>query len=773
VRKIYLGLFLAFALFAQASSPVTPTTTLAKETGNNTSAANSFVTQTNGNVGATNISKVLTRTLLYSGAHTKMYVHFMGWFGGTNHMGVGYTSDDLNQVNGQVADMMSRGIDGAIVDWYGPNNTRPNQTTQYLMQVAQGTNGQFAFAVNEDVGALNTCAATAGCSLTQQVISDLTYAYNTFEGSAAYIRIGGHPVVTFFGLEKYSLDWNAIRAGVPGNPVFIFRNAGGFTYTQSNGSFAWININTTNPSDIALAYLDNFYSTGLAHPLEQTFATGYKGFNDRLASWGSNRIMNQNCGQTWLSSFAETGKYYSLNGELPQLQIATWNDYEEGTEIETGIDNCVAVTAGISGSTVTWSITGQENTIDHYTVFISLDGQNLMPVSDVPAGTHSLDLNSFGFGPANYTLYVKAVGKPSLTNKMSGAVAWNVANLPPVANLSVTPASGIAPLTVSASTAGSSDPDGTIASTTIDFGDGTVVSGTSASHNYLSAGNYTVRTTVTDNLGASATATQAVTVTANLPPVARLTVSPGSGPAPLAVNADATASSDPDGSIASATINFGDGTVLSGLNAGHTYSAPGSYPVTVSVTDDRGASSSATATVSVSAHVAPSVSLSVTPTSGIAPLSISAGVTANATGASIASITIDWGDGSSPSTGASATHTYTQASSYTVAATVTDSLGYKSTASAVVSVARGSVQLSSPTSGSVTNPQVSVVGSAISGVAITAMRIYLDNSSVYTVYNTSSVNTTIRASRGSHYLVLQAWDAAGNVYKASSNFTVK
>jgi PKD repeat protein len=688
VRSLCLALLLSVSLAAQAGTSVTPTTTLAKETGNNTSAANSFVSQSNGNVGAGNVSKVPLRTLLYDGAHTKIYAHFMGWFGQSNHMNVGYSSANLTQVTAQVSDMMSRGIDGAIIDWYGPNNTVPNQTTVYLRQAAEATSGKFAFAVMEDVGALSKCASTAGCSLNQQVISDLNYVYNNYEPSPAYIRVGGRPVILFFGLEKYSLDWNTIRAGVLGNPLFIFRNAGGFTHTQSNGSFSWVSINKSNPDDIGLSYLDYYYSTALSYPLEQSFATGYKGFNDTLASWSANRIMNQNCGQTWLKTWAEIGKYYSLSGELQQLQVVTWNDYEEGTEFETGIDNCVSVAGGMNGNVVTWSISGQENTIDHYTVFISLDGQNLMPVADVPAGTHSLDLNGYGFDPASYTLYVKAVGKPSLTNKMSGPIAWSVGNQAPIAKLSVTPTSGIAPVSVSASTAGSSDPDGTIASSTIDFGDGTSIADGTASHTYSVAGTYTVKATVTDNMGASSIATQTVSISANQAPVARLTVSPGSGLAPLAVAADATGSSDPDGTIASATINFGDGIIVTGLKASHTYTNAGNYTVTVTVTDDRGASSTATATVSVSVHVAPTVSLSVTPTSGMAPLYVSANVYATGNGASVSSITINWGDGTTPSSGSSATHTYTKQGNYTVTAIVTDSLGATSSASTAVSVTK-------------------------------------------------------------------------------------
>jgi PKD repeat protein len=584
--------------------------------------------------------------------------------------------------------MMSRGIDGAIIDWYGPNNTWPNQTTNYLRQASEGTNGKFTFAVMEDVGALSRCAAISGCDLNQQVISDLNYIYTNYESSPAYIRISGRPAILFFGLEKYSLDWNSIRAGVLGNPLFIFRNSSAFRKPQTDGGFSWVSINTSNSDDIALSYLDNFYLTGLSYPLQQTFGTAFKGFNDTLAGWSANRIMNQNCGQTWLKTWAEAGRYYSSSGQLAQLQITTWNDYEEGTEIETGIDNCVSVAGGMSGNTVTWNISGQEDTIDHYTVFISLDGQNLMPLGDLPAGTHSLALSGYGFGPASYTLYVKAVGRPAMTNKMSGPIFWTVGNAAPIAKLSVTPASGIAPVTVSASTAGSSDPDGRIASSAIDFGDGTVVSGATASHVYSVAGNYTVKAIVTDNSGASSVAMSTVSVNANRPPVARLTVSPGNGTAPLVVTADATASSDPDGRIASAKINFGDGVVVTGLKASHSYSKAGNYTVTVVVTDDRGANSSATATVSVSAHAPPSVGVAVTAASGRAPLAVWATVNASGKGAAVSTVTINWGDGTTPSSGSRATHTYWKQGSFRITAIATDSLGATSSATATVYVTK-------------------------------------------------------------------------------------
>ncbi len=86
------------------------------------------------------------------------------------------------------------------------------------------------------------------------------------------------------------------------------------------------------------------------------------------------------------------------------------------------------------------------------------------------------------------------------------------ANQLPVANLSLTSGSILVGGSIVASAAGSNDPDGTISSTVITFGDGTSAAAISASHQYTTAGTYTVKATVTDNQGASSTTTASVVV---------------------------------------------------------------------------------------------------------------------------------------------------------------------------------------------------------------------------------------------------------------------
>ena len=120
-------------------------------------------------------------------------------------------------------------------------------------------------------------------------------------------------------------------------------------------------------------------------------------------------------------------------------------------------------------------------------------------------------ISTSGLAAGVHTVYVQgtdASGKPGTPNAARFTVTGGgPGNNPPVANFTST-ASG---LSVSF-TDTSSDSDGTIASRSWNFGDGTTSTATNPSKTYSAAGTYTVALTVTDNGGASNTKTGSVTV---------------------------------------------------------------------------------------------------------------------------------------------------------------------------------------------------------------------------------------------------------------------
>lgn len=154
------------------------------------------------------------------------------------------------------------------------------------------------------------------------------------------------------------------------------------------------------------------------------------------------------------------------------------------------------------------------------------------------------------------------------------------------------------------------DSDGSITNYAWDFGDGSTVESVAAteSHSYSSAGDYTVTVTVTDDQGAEATTSHDVSITtagSDPAPVAKFTVDSasfdliGGGGVTLNVtNNDSYVvdeSNNPD--LVSYEWDFGDGSALitgtltlgnawiSDVNPTHTYTQPGNYTITLTVTD--------------------------------------------------------------------------------------------------------------------------------------------------------------------------------------------
>ena len=171
-----------------------------------------------------------------------------------------------------------------------------------------------------------------------------------------------------------------------------------------------------------------------------------------------------------------------------------------------------------------------------------------------------------------------------------------------MANLAPTPAFDVSVTKLKATfdASASTDTDGTVAGYSWDFGDGTSGTGKNATHTYAAAGTYPVTLTVTDDDGTTATTTKDVTAVANLAPTPAFDVSVTD----LKATFDASASTDTDGTVAGYSWDFGDGTSGTGKNATHTYAAAGTYPVTLTVTDDDGTTATTTKDVTAVAPLA-------------------------------------------------------------------------------------------------------------------------------------------------------------------------
>ena len=268
-------------------------------------------------------------------------------------------------------------------------------------------------------------------------------------------------------------------------------------------------------------------------------------------------------------------------------------------------------------------------------------------------------------------------------------------NVLPTAVANVVSVAGTIPLTVNLSAANSTDSDGTIAGYAWDFGNGTSATGVTTQVTYPTAGVFTVTLTVTDNQGGVGTQTLAIDVSTNpnIAPTAALTTSATSGTAPLSVSFDGSGSADVDGTIVGYAWNFGNGQSGSGTTPSATYSIPGSYPVTLTVTDNRGATSVATTTIVVSKppNQSPTAALAATPSTGIAPqlVALSSAGSSDPDGA-ISSYAWNFGNGNT-GTGPSPSVVYPTAGVYTITLTVTDNDGATNAKSTSVTIAAANI----------------------------------------------------------------------------------
>ena len=275
----------------------------------------------------------------------KIYAHMMPWFVvGGQHWSMNsrnsatgiaswyspmigeYSSDDGNVIEYQLLMMKYAGIDGVLIDWPGLNGAndlpRNKANADAIINRTADFGLQFG-VVYEDQYAVSVDAAK----------NDMSYARDNFFNKSNYIQVDSAPALLVFGPQKItnSGDWDNIMSVFSAKPrlfpLWYNDNAGGNAY----GRFAWLAQNgMKGVSDFDMAA--DGANEGVRIPVL------YPGFNTYYAQGGwpgptwkleyTLKTDNTVGGDTLTSTF-QLGQYAG-----PFLQVATWNDYGEGTMIE-------------------------------------------------------------------------------------------------------------------------------------------------------------------------------------------------------------------------------------------------------------------------------------------------------------------------------------------------------------------------------------------------------------------------------------------------------
>ena len=330
----------------------------------------------------------------------------------------------------------------------------------------------------------NSSPLIEGCTITDNLVG----YYTSGAGGAIYCTNNSQPQII-----SNIISHNAVST------------SGGFSAANSLGGGIYL-----NHSDATIRENVISYNTVHAEGNVPSHARG-----GAIYSYYSNPVLTGNTiygNETSVySSPGEGGGIYIYGGNVYSVNNIFWNDSpEEFFFSSTGLSSITVAYSDLDGgeqsivtssySTVNWQEGNMKN--DPKLTDPANDDYSLQSNSQViDAGTAYyewqgavlVDLNT-----ADYNGTAPDMGAIESGNSSS-------VNQTPVAMATANPDHGSAPLTVSFSSDGSYDPDGTIVSYAWDFGDGTASTEQNPSHTYTDVNQYSARLTVTDDQNATNT----------------------------------------------------------------------------------------------------------------------------------------------------------------------------------------------------------------------------------------------------------------------------
>jgi hypothetical protein len=236
-----------------------------------------------------------------------------------------YASGDRYILEYQLLLMKYAGIDGVIIDDPGQTQLWDFPTNQDNSEAIASVAGEvgLGFAVTyEDRNLHDGNARIPGFDALAQAQRDMSWYRDHYFNRPHYIRVDGKPLITVFG-PLYFHDpgsWSAVLSPLGGNYYLLgLAHLTGRTGWAGAGGFSWIG----QPWDMSYFY-------GLGSTRMSSAFPGYQSFYGP-GGWGSDETSQQM--SVSVGKFHET-LIAAKADDAAQIQLATWNDYGEGTMIE-------------------------------------------------------------------------------------------------------------------------------------------------------------------------------------------------------------------------------------------------------------------------------------------------------------------------------------------------------------------------------------------------------------------------------------------------------
>ena len=238
-----------------------------------------------------------------------------------------YDSGDRAVIEYHLLLMRAAGIDGVIVDWYGRTDLNDyallHRNTTRLLQECERLSMRFAVCYEDQtVPKLVAAGRLAEADRVPHAAAEIDWLGQYWFRSGSYAKVDGKPLLLSFGFGGLTADeWSRVLKRVETPVAYFSQNA---PRPGAAGAFDW-----PVPSkglDAHAAFLKRAESLPAAIP------AAYPRFHDVYAEAGvrdSYGRIPDDGGRTFRRTLAR-----AVAGGAPVVQIVTWNDWGEGTQVE-------------------------------------------------------------------------------------------------------------------------------------------------------------------------------------------------------------------------------------------------------------------------------------------------------------------------------------------------------------------------------------------------------------------------------------------------------
>ena len=248
-----------------------------------------------------------------------------------------YDSNDPDALEYQVLLMKFAGISGVIIDWYGTENFRDYATIHRnslsLIKHLKKAGLKFAICYEDqsvkhmiEGGKLKTSQEEAHAK------KEFQWMAKNWFNDPAYMKLGGKPVLLIFGPQHFKTpQWNQIISSLSTQPI-LYTLPHLTSQANNSGAFGWPPVDGGKNVTALLwqKYLRELYLRGAKG--ESIIAPVFPKFHDIYQEAGVHKsygYLDDQGGKTF-----EQTLQLAWQSNSPLIQIATWNDYGEGTMIE-------------------------------------------------------------------------------------------------------------------------------------------------------------------------------------------------------------------------------------------------------------------------------------------------------------------------------------------------------------------------------------------------------------------------------------------------------